>query len=179
MARLKKKYNEQVVPALMKKHAYKNTMMVPRLEKIVINTSSGEFAGNAKGLDVAINELASISGQKPQMTRAKKSIAGFKLREGQPLGAAVTLRRERMYEFFDRLVTVALPRVRDFRGLKANSFDGRGNYTMGIKEQIIFPEINYDKVDKIRGMNITFVTTAQTNDEARDLLTELGLPFKK
>jgi large subunit ribosomal protein L5 len=179
MARLKKTYAERVVPALIKKNSYKNTMQVPKLDKIVISISSGEFPGNAKALDSASNDLATISGQKPYVARAKKSIAGFKLREEQPLGVAVTLRKDRMWEFFDRFVSVALPRTRYFRGLNPNSFDGRGNFTVGIKEQIMFPEINYDKVDKIRGMNITFVTTGNTNEEARDLLGELGMPFRK
>lgn len=179
MTRLYKEYKENVVPALIKEHNYKNIMQVPRLDKIIINMSLSAAVQDSKVLQIAVDELTSISGQKPVITKAKKSIAGFKLREGMSIGAKVTLRRDRMYEFFDRLVTIALPRVRDFRGLSAKSFDGRGNYAMGIKEQIIFPEINYDKVDKVRGMDIIICTTAKNDDEARSLLTALNIPFSK
>lgn len=178
MARLKEYYRKEVVPALIQKFGYKNPMEVPRLEKIVINMGLGEAIQNAKVLDIASQELASITGQKPIITKAKKSISTFKLRKGMSIGCCVTLRRDRMYEFFDRLVNFSLPRVRDFRGISPRSFDGRGNFAMGIKEQIIFPEIDYDKVDKIRGMNIVIVTTAKTDDEARELLRLLGMPFR-
>ncbi|AKS37126.1 50S ribosomal protein L5 [Anoxybacillus gonensis] len=179
MNRLKEKYLKEVVPALMSKFNYKSVMQVPKIEKIVINMGVGDAVQNAKALDNAVEELALISGQKPVVTRAKKSIAGFRLREGMPIGAKVTLRGERMYEFFDKLVSVSLPRVRDFRGVSKKSFDGRGNYTLGVKEQLIFPEIDYDKVNKVRGMDIVIVTTAKTDEEARELLALLGMPFQK
>ena len=178
-ARLAVHYRDKVVPFLVKELNLKNAMQVPHLEKIVVSTCLKEATTNPKVLDLAADELALITGQKPRITRSKKSIAAFKLRKGIALGASVTLRRARMYEFLDRLINVALPRVRDFKGLNSKSFDGRGNYSMGIKEQIMFPEINYDRVDKIRGMNITIVTTAKTNDHARHLLAEMGLPFRK
>jgi large subunit ribosomal protein L5 len=171
-------YRNQVVPALMKEFGYKNPMQVPRLERIVLNVGMGEAIQNVKLLESAANELAVISGQKPVITRAKKSIAGFKLRQGMPIGAKVTLRSRRMYEFFDRLVSLALPRIRDFRGVSPKSFDGRGNYTLGLKEQLIFPEIKYDDVMSIHGMDITIVTTARTNDEGKALLRHLGMPFR-
>ena len=176
---LKTKYDNEVKAALKEKFGYKNDMQIPRLNKIVINMGVGEAKENAKVLDGAVKDLTIISGQKPVITRAKKSVAAFKLREGMPIGCKVTLRGDRMYEFADRLINIALPRVRDFRGVKANSFDGRGNYTMGIKEQLIFPEIEYDKVDKIRGMDVVFVTTANTDEEARELLRLFGMPFAK
>lgn len=179
MNRLKEKYLKEVVPALMSKFNYKSVMQVPKIEKIVINMGVGDAVQNAKALDNAVEELALISGQKPVVTRAKKSIAGFRLREGMPIGAKVTLRGERMYKFFDKLVSVSLPRVRDFRGVSKKSFDGRGNYTLGVKEQLIFPEIDYDKVNKVRGMDIVIVTTAKTDEEARELLALLGMPFQK
>ena len=179
MNRLQEKYNNEIVPAMIEKFGYKNIMQVPKLNKIVINMGVGEARENAKVLDGAVRDMSIISGQKPVVTKAKKSIANFKLREGMNIGCKVTLRGDRMYEFTDRLVNIALPRVRDFRGVKANSFDGRGNYTMGIKEQLIFPEIEYDKVDKIRGMDIVFVTTAKTDEEARELLRLFGMPFAK
>lgn len=178
-ARLKEKYTNEIVPALMKKFGYKNHMQVPKIEKVVINMGVGDAVQNSKLLDAAVNELTLISGQKPVITRAKKSIAGFKLREGMPIGTKVTLRGERMYYFLDKLFNVALPRVRDFRGVSPKGFDGRGNYTLGLKEQLIFPEIEYDKVDKVRGMDVVIVTTAKTDEEARELLTELGMPFRK
>ena len=177
MARLKEMYQKDVIPALMKKFSYKSVMQVPKLEKIVINIGVGDSKENPKALENAINDLSIITGQKPIITKAKKSIAGFKIREGMNLGCKVTLRSEKMYEFMDRLVSVALPRVRDFRGLNVNSFDGRGNYSMGLKEQLIFPEIEYEKVDKLRGMDIIFVTTAKTDEEAKELLAQLGMPF--
>jgi large subunit ribosomal protein L5 len=177
--RLREYYEKEIVEAMTKKFSYKNVMAVPKLEKIVINMGVGEAKDNAKVLDGAVKDLTIISGQKPLVTKAKKSVAAFKLRQGMPIGCKVTLRGERMYEFADRLINIALPRVRDFRGVKANSFDGRGNYTMGIKEQLIFPEIEYDKVDKIRGMDIIFVTTAQTDEEGRELLRLFGMPFEK
>ncbi|NSL52580.1 50S ribosomal protein L5 [Calidifontibacillus erzurumensis] len=179
MNRLKEKYLKEVVPALMSKFNYKSIMQAPKIEKIVINMGVGDAVQNSKALDNAVEELAAISGQKPVVTRAKKSIAGFRLREGMPIGAKVTLRGERMYEFLDKLVSVSLPRVRDFRGVSKKSFDGRGNYTLGIKEQLIFPEIDYDKVAKVRGMDIVIVTTAKTDEEARELLAQLGMPFQK
>ncbi|MBA2876751.1 50S ribosomal protein L5 [Thermaerobacillus caldiproteolyticus] len=179
MNRLKEKYLKEVTPALMSKFNYKSVMQVPKIEKIVINMGVGDAVQNPKALDNAVEELALISGQKPVVTRAKKSIAGFRLREGMPIGAKVTLRGERMYEFLDKLISVSLPRVRDFRGVSKKSFDGRGNYTLGIKEQLIFPEIDYDKVNKVRGMDIVIVTTAKTDEEARELLTLLGMPFQK
>ena len=179
MSRLKEQYNSEIKEALTKKFGYKNVMEVPKLEKIVINMGVGEAKENHKLLDTAVSDLEIITGQKPVITRAKKSIANFKLREGMPIGCKVTLRGERMYEFADRLINLALPRVRDFRGVNPNAFDGRGNYALGIKEQLIFPEIEYDKVDKVRGMDIIFVTTAKTDEEARELLTLFGMPFKK
>jgi large subunit ribosomal protein L5 len=177
--RLKQRYTEQVVPALVKKFSYKSSMEVPRLEKIVINMGLGAAVQNGKIIDAAVAELAMITGQKPVVTRAKKSISSFKLREGQAIGAMVTLRRDRMWEFFDRLITFGLPRVRDFRGVSPKAFDGRGNYTLGIREQIVFPEIEYDKVDRIHGMNVSFVTTAKNDEQGRALLAELGMPFRK
>jgi len=178
-SRLHAKYGKEVIPALVKHFNYTNVMAVPKLEKIVINMGLGEAVANAKIMDVAVGELGQIAGQRPVMTRAKKSIANFKLRQNMPIGAAVTLRGERMYEFFDRLTSVVLPRVRDFRGVSARSFDGRGNYTLGLRDQLIFPEISYEKVDKVRGMNVTIVTTARTDDEARELLKQLGMPFRQ
>ncbi len=179
MSRLKDKYNSEVKNALQEKFSYKNVMEIPKLEKISINMGLGKGKDNSKYVQAAVEELALITGQKPIITRAKKSVANFKLREGMPIGAKVTLRGEKMYEFLDRLVSVALPRVRDFRGINSNSFDGRGNYTMGVKEQLIFPEIVYDKVDEVRGMDITVVTSAKTDEEARALLTLMGMPFSK
>ena len=177
MARLKDMYKADVAPALMKKFSYKSVMQIPKLEKIVINVGAGEAKENAKAIDAISTDLAAITGQKPQVCKAKKSVANFKLREGMNIGVKVTLRGDRMYEFMDRLFNVALPRVRDFRGINPNSFDGRGNYNMGIKEQLIFPEIDYDKIDKVRGMDICFVTTAKTDEESRELLTLMGAPF--
>ncbi|MBD1372351.1 50S ribosomal protein L5 [Hazenella sp. IB182357] len=177
--RLKEQYKDVVAPALMKKFSYKSPMQLPKIEKIVINMGVGEAVQNAKVLDNAVEDLTAISGQKPIITKAKKSIAGFKLREGMPIGVKVTLRGERMYHFLDKLINVALPRVRDFRGISAKAFDGRGNYTLGLKEQLIFPEIEYDKVDKVRGMDVVIVTSANTDEEARELLTNLGMPFRK
>ena len=177
MARMKTLYKEQVAPALMKKFEYKSVMQIPRLEKIVINVGCGDARDNVKALDAVVKDITAITGQKAVITKARKSVANFKLREGMNIGAKVTLRGERMYEFLDRLFNVALPRVRDFRGISANSFDGRGNYAMGIKEQLIFPEIEYDKIEKIRGMDICFVTTANTDEEARELLKLMGAPF--
>jgi large subunit ribosomal protein L5 len=179
MNRLKEKYLKEITPALMKKFNYKSVMQVPKVEKVVVNMGVGDAVQNAKALDNAVEELSLITGQKPLVTRAKKSIAGFRLREGMPIGAKVTLRGERMYEFLDKLISVSLPRVRDFHGVSKKAFDGRGNYTLGIKEQLIFPEIDYDKVSKVRGMDIVIVTTANTDEEARELLTELGMPFQK
>jgi large subunit ribosomal protein L5 len=178
MARIKEVYQEKVIPALIKRFNYKNGMEVPRLEKIVINMGLGEAIQNIKILDSAAQELSQITGQKPVITKAKKSIAQFKLRTGMPIGCRVTLRKERMYEFFNRLVNVALPRVRDFKGLSGKSFDGRGNYALGIREQLIFPEIHYDKIDKVKGMNIVIVTTAKTDEEGKELLKLLGMPFR-
>ena len=178
-ARLKETYDNTVFKALMEKFSYKNTMEVPKLEKVTINMGLGEAKDNAKIMESAVEELALITGQKPVVTKAKKSIANFKVRQGMPVGAKVTLRGEKMYEFLDRLVNLALPRVRDFRGVNPNSFDGRGNYSLGIKEQLIFPEIEYDKVDKVRGMDIIFVTTAKTDEEARELLRLFNMPFEK
>ena len=178
MARLKDVYREKAIPALMKRFNYKNQMEVPKLEKIVINMGLGEAIQNIKILDSAVQELSQITGQKPIITKAKKSIAQFKLRTGMPIGCMVTLRKERMYEFFNRLVNVTLPRVRDFKGLSGKSFDGRGNYALGIREQLIFPEIHYDKVDKVKGMNIVIVTTAKTDEEGKELLKLLGMPFR-
>ena len=179
MNRLKEKYVKEVIPSLKKKHNYKTVMEIPKLEKIVINMGVGDATLNSKLLDAAVKDLTQISGQKPVITKAKKSIAGFKVREGQPIGCKVTLRGDRMYNFMDKLVSIALPRVRDFRGISPRAFDGRGNYTLGIKEQLIFSEIDYDSVAKVRGMDIVFVTTAKTNEEALDLLSELGMPFRK
>ena len=179
MSRLKEMYKNEIMDAMTKKFGYKNVMEVPKLDKIVINMGVGEAKENSKLLDIAVKEMETIAGQKAVLTRAKNSIANFKLREGQAIGCKVTLRGEKMYEFLDRLVNLALPRVRDFRGVSADSFDGRGNYALGIKEQIIFPEIEYDKIDKVRGMDINFITTAQTDEEAKELLTLLGAPFIK
>jgi large subunit ribosomal protein L5 len=175
---MKDLYQENAVPALMKRFGYQNRMEVPRLEKIIINMGLGEAIQNIKILDSAVQELSQITGQKPVITKAKKSIAQFKLRTGMPIGCMVTLRKERMYEFFNRLVNVALPRVRDFKGLSGKSFDGRGNYAVGIREQLIFPEIHYDKIDKVKGMNIVIVTTAKTDEEGKELLRLLGMPFR-
>ncbi|MDO7788913.1 50S ribosomal protein L5 [Desulforamulus aquiferis] len=179
MARLKDKYLNEVVPALMEKFGYKNIMQVPKIEKVVLNMGLGEAIQNSKAVDAAVGDLQTITGQRPVTTKAKKSIAAFKLRAGMTIGTKVTLRADRMYEFVDRLFNIALPRVRDFRGITDKSFDGRGNFTMGIKEQLIFPEIEYDKVDKVRGMDICFVTTAKTDEEARELLRLMGMPFVK
>ena len=179
MARLKDKYRAEVAPALKQHFQYKNVMEIPRLEKIVINMGLGDCKDNAKALELAVSELATISGQKPLVTKAKKSIANFKLRAGMNVGAKVTLRGARMEEFMDKLVSVALPRVRDFRGVSAKAFDGRGNYSLGIREQLLFPEIEYDKVEKIRGMEIVFVTTARTDEECKELLSLLGMPFEQ
>ncbi|RHW36261.1 50S ribosomal protein L5 [Lysinibacillus yapensis] len=179
MSRLKEKYLSEVSPALMSKFEYKSVMQVPKVEKIVINMGVGDAVQNSKALDAAVEELTIITGQKPVVTKAKKSIAGFRLREGMPIGAKVTLRGERMYEFLDKLISIALPRVRDFHGVSKKSFDGRGNYTLGVKEQLIFPEIDYDKVSKVRGMDIVIVTTANSDEEARELLTQFGMPFQK
>ncbi|MBP1889977.1 large subunit ribosomal protein L5 [Clostridium moniliforme] len=177
MTRLQEKYEKEIIPAMMEKFGYKNIMQVPRLEKIVINMGVGEAKDNQKVLESAVSDLTLISGQKPILTRAKKSVANFKIRENMALGCKVTLRKANMYEFADKLMSIALPRVRDFRGISAKSFDGRGNYSLGIKEQLIFPEIEYDKIDKVRGMDIIFVTTANTDEEARELLRFLGMPF--
>lgn len=177
MARLKDKYTQEVMPALMEKFGYKNVMQLPKVEKVIINMGVGEAVGNPKVLDAAVADMTTIAGQKPIVTRAKKSIAAFKIRQGMPIGAKVTLRGERMYHFLDKLLNVALPRVRDFRGVSPKAFDGRGNYTLGIKEQLIFPEMEYDKIDKIRGMDIIIVTSANTDEEARELLKLLGMPF--
>ena len=177
MTRLQDKYEKEIIPAMMEKFGYKNVMQVPRLEKIVINMGVGEAKENQKVLESAVSDLTLISGQKPILTRAKKSVANFKIRENMALGCKVTLRKAKMYEFADKLMSIALPRVRDFRGISAKSFDGRGNYSLGIKEQLIFPEIEYDKIDKVRGMDIIFVTTANTDEEARELLIFLGMPF--
>ena len=174
---LKAKYQAEVAPALMQKFSYKSTMQIPRLEKIVVNVGCSDARENAKVLDAVVNDLTTITGQKAVITKAKKSVANFKLREGMPIGAKVTLRGDKMWEFLDRLFNVALPRVRDFRGISADAFDGRGNYALGIKEQLIFPEIEYDKIDKIRGMDIVMCTTAQTDEEARELLKQIGAPF--
>ncbi|MEG1732013.1 MAG: 50S ribosomal protein L5 [Longicatena sp.] len=179
MNRLSEKYTEVVVPNMMKKFGYKSVMEVPTVEKIVINMGIGEAIANPKVLDEAVAELAQITGQAPVVTKAKRSIANFKLREGMPIGCKVTLRKEKLYDFLDKLMNISLPRVRDFRGVSASAFDGRGNYTLGVKEQLIFPEINYDKVNKVRGMDIVIVTTAKTNEEGKALLEELGMPFKK
>ena len=178
-ARLKEFYKSEVAPALMKKFSYKSVMQIPKLDKIVINIAAGEAKENSKVIDAASQDLAAITGQKPMVCKARKSVANFKLREGMNIGVKVTLRGDRMYEFLDRFFNVALPRVRDFRGINPNSFDGRGNYNIGIKEQLIFPEIDYDKIDKVRGMDICFVTTAQNDEEARELLTLMGAPFER
>ncbi len=179
MNRLKEKFQQEISPALVSKFNYKSVMEVPKVEKIVVNMGIGDAVSNSKALDVAVDELTQITGQKPVVTKAKKSIAGFRLREGMPIGAKVTLRGERMYQFLDKLISVSLPRVRDFRGVSKKAFDGRGNYTLGIKEQLIFPEIDYDKVNKVRGMDIVIVTTANSDEEARELLTQIGMPFQK
>ena len=179
MTRLYDRYINEAVPALKKEFGYSNPMEIPRLEKVVLNVGLGDAVSNAKLIEVVCNEIAAISGQKPVVTKAKKSIASFKLRQGMPIGVMVTLRRDRMFEFLDRLMNIALPRVRDFRGVSGRSFDGRGNYNMGLKEQLIFPEIDYDKIDKVRGMDLCFVTTATTDEEARELLTLMGAPFAK
>ena len=179
MARLKEMYQNEMVDALMKKFGYKNVMQVPKLEKVVINMGVGEAKENAKLLDAAVSDLETITGQKAIVTRAKHSVANFKIREGMPIGCKVTLRGDKMYEFVDRLINLALPRVRDFRGVNPNAFDGRGNYALGIKEQLIFPEIEYDKVDKVRGMDVIFVTTAKTDEEGRELLAQFNMPFAK
>ncbi len=179
MARLKAKYREEVIPEMMKEFGYSNVMQAPRLEKIVLNVGLGEAISNAKALESAVSDLTAITGQRPVVTRAKKSIAAFKLRAGMPVGATVTLRGPRMYEFLDRLVAITLPRIRDFRGVSPNSFDGRGNYTMGLREQIMFPEIEYDQIDKVRGLEISIVTTARTDEEGRRLLAQLGMPFAR
>lgn len=179
MARLKEYYVDTVAPALMKKFNYKSVMEIPKLDKVIINVGAGEAISNSKVIDAIMNDLMQITGQKPIICRAKKSVANFKLREGMPIGVKVTLRRENMYEFVDKLFNVAFPRVRDFRGINPNSFDGKGNYSTGIKEQLIFPEIEYDKIDKVRGMDINFITTAKTDEEAKELLEMLGAPFAK
>ena len=179
MARLKTFYKEEVAPALMKKFSYKSVMQIPKLDKIVINVGAGEAKENHKVIDSICTDLRAITGQQPMISKARKSVANFKLREGMPIGAKVTLRADKMFYFMDKLVSVSLPRVRDFRGVNANAFDGRGNYALGVKEQLIFPEIEYDKVDKVRGMDIIFVTTAKTDEEARELLKLLGMPFSK
>lgn len=179
MNALKQKYIDEVIPSMTDKFEYKSVMQVPTIDKIVINMGVGDAVQNSKALDSAVEELSLISGQKPVITRAKKSIAGFRLREGMPIGAKVTLRGERMYEFLQKLISVSLPRVRDFRGVSSKAFDGRGNYTLGVKEQLIFPEVNYDKVNKVRGMDVVIVTTSNTDEEARELLAQLGMPFQK
>ena len=179
MSRLQETYKNDIVPAMTKKFGYKNVMQVPKLDKIVINMGVGEAKENAKVLETAVRDLETITGQKAVITKAKKSVANFKVREGMAIGCKVTLRGERMYEFADRLINLALPRVRDFRGVKSDSFDGRGNYAMGVREQLIFPEIEYDKIDAVRGMDINFITTAKTDEEARELLTLMGAPFEK
>lgn len=179
MGRLKDKYVQEVIPAMQAKFKYKSTMEIPKLEKVVLNMGVGDVKENPKAMDSAVNDMSIITGQKPIITKAKKSVANFKVREGMNIGCKVTLRAERMYDFVDKLFSVSLPRVRDFRGVSANSFDGRGNYSMGLKEQLIFPEIEYDKVEKVRGMDITFVTTAKTDEEARELLKLLGMPFSQ
>ena len=179
MARLKEAYVNEVAPALMKKFGYKSVMQIPKIDKVVVNVACGEARDNSKVLDAVVSDLRQITGQQPVLCKAKKSVANFKLREGMIIGAKVTLRGDKMYEFIDRFFNLALPRVRDFRGINPNAFDGRGNYTVGIKEQLIFPEIDYDKIDKVRGMDICFVTTANTDEEARDLLTLMGAPFER
>ena len=177
MTRMKKKYVDEVTPALMKKFGYKSVMQVPKVEKIVVNVGCGDARDNAKAIEAVVKDISTITGQKAVITRARKSVANFKLREGMPVGVKVTLRQDRMWEFLDRLLNVALPRVRDFRGISGNSFDGRGNYALGLKEQLVFPEIDYDKIEKLRGMDIVICTTARTDEEARELLTCLGAPF--
>ncbi|MCG3399358.1 50S ribosomal protein L5 [Staphylococcus massiliensis] len=179
MNRLKEKFNSEITQNLVKTFDYSSVMQVPKIEKIVVNMGVGDAVQNSKALDIAVEELEAITGQKPLVTKAKKSVATFRLREGMPIGAKVTLRGERMYEFFDKLISASLPRVRDFQGVSKKAFDGRGNYTLGIKEQLIFPEIDYDKVSKVRGMDIVIVTTANTDEEARELLTQFGMPFQK
>lgn len=179
MARLRDEYKQSIAPALMKKFGYKSVMQIPKLDKVIVNVGCGEAKDNTKIIDAIINDLSLITGQKPVTCKAKKSVANFKLREGMPIGVKVTLRGEKMYEFVERLFCAALPRVRDFRGINPNSFDGRGNYSMGLKEQLIFPEIEYDKIDKVRGMDINFITTANTDEEGRELLSLLGAPFAK
>ncbi len=179
MNRLKEKYQKEITPSMMEKFNYTSIMQTPKVDKIVINMGVGDAVSNTKNLDKAVNELTVISGQKPVITKAKKSIAGFRLREGMPIGTKVTLRGDRMYDFLDKLVSVSLPRVRDFRGVSNKAFDGRGNYTLGVKEQLIFPEVEYDMVDKVRGMDVVIVTTANTDEESRELLTQLGMPFQK
>lgn len=179
MSRLKEKFLNEVSPALVSKFEYTSVMQVPKVDKIVINMGVGDAVQNTKALDAAVEELTTITGQKPVVTKAKKSIAGFRLREGMPIGAKVTLRGDRMYDFLDKLISISLPRVRDFRGVSKKAFDGRGNYTLGVKEQLIFPEIDYDKVSKVRGMDIVIVTTANSDEEARELLTQFGMPFQK
>ncbi|HVP06895.1 MAG TPA: 50S ribosomal protein L5 [Candidatus Acidoferrum sp.] len=179
MTRLQEKYTKEVLPKLMKDNQYTSIMQAPRLSKITVNIGVGEATQNAKSLEAAVGDLTAITGQKPQITKARKSISNFKLRKGVAIGCAVTLRRERMYEFLDRLINVAMPRIRDFRGVNPKSFDGRGNYNLGLKEQLIFPEIDYDKIDKVRGMTICITTTARSDDEARQLLAEMGMPFRK
>ena len=178
MTRMKKKYLEEVAPALMKKFEYKSTMQIPKIEKIVVNVGCGDVKDNAKGLEAVVNEISAITGQRAVVTKARKSVANFKVREGMPVGVKVTLRHDKMWEFLDRLLNIALPRVRDFRGINPNAFDGRGNYALGIKEQLIFPEIEYDKIDKIRAMDIIVCTTAETDEEARELLRLMGAPFQ-
>ena len=179
MAQLREQYKNEIAPALMKKFGYKSVMQIPKLDKVIINVAAGEAIANPKAIDAIVSDISQITGQKPIVCKAKKSVANFKLREGMVIGAKVTLRGERMYEFVERFFGLALPRVRDFRGINPNSFDGRGNYSMGIKEQLVFPEIDYDKIDKVRGMDICFVTTANTDEEARELLTLMGAPFAK
>ena len=179
MARLQERYREEIVPSLMQEFGYKNVMQVPKLQKIVVNIGLGEAINNARAIDAAVGDLGAITGQKPVVTRAKKSIAAFKLREGMPIGAMVTLRGPRMYEFYDRLTSVTLPRIRDFRGVSPNSFDGRGNYTLGLREQLAFPEIDYDRIDKTRGLEVSIVSTARTDEEGRRLLALLGMPFAR
>lgn len=179
MSRMKEVYKKEVVPALVKKFGYTNVHMIPKIEKIVVNCVTKDAVSNSKVVDSIVNDLSAITGQKPVVARAKTSIASFKVRQGMPLGASVTLRGEKMYEFLDRLISISLPRVRDFRGVSPKGFDGKGNYTLGLKEQIIFPEINYDKIDKVRGLGISIVTSAETNDEGRELLTLIGMPFRK
>ena len=179
MAQLREQYKNEIAPALMKKFGYKSVMQIPKHDKVIINVAAGEAIANPKAIDAIVSDISQITGQKPIVCKAKKSVANFKLREGMPIGVKVTLRGERMYEFVERFFGLALPRVRDFRGINPNSFDGRGNYSMGIKEQLVFPEIDYDKIDKVRGMDICFVTTANTDEEARELLTLMGAPFAK